>query len=228
MAEDFDEYGDSVEPEEGGNFLTKKVGPLPTWGWLLVAVAAWYVYKKGYLSSLTSGLTGSSTQTTNPTGDIIDPGVGQTPNDTIVTPNDPTVTPDDPTTVTPDDPINPKPAPANPSQVSRLKKRIKQLTATDTRLNKEVKTLKKGDKTDNKKIAQLTKKEKKEESQITKLQKKLASAVTKKPTVNSGGGAVKVTPAAKAVAALLGSQGHPTVSVPVKKAAPKVVAKKRG
>ena len=47
MAE-FDEYGNAeVEASEGGgNFMTKKLGPLPAWGWVAVVVGGAVIYMK--------------------------------------------------------------------------------------------------------------------------------------------------------------------------------------
>ena len=57
--------GQYSEPESGGNFLTKKMGPLPMWAWALIGVAGgYYVYKK---TNLLSSLTGSSTSNTTGT-----------------------------------------------------------------------------------------------------------------------------------------------------------------
>ena len=47
------------------NTLTKQVGPLPLWGWLVAVLGAWYVYSKyksGSSSSDTSGNTGTDGQ----------------------------------------------------------------------------------------------------------------------------------------------------------------------
>lgn len=57
---------------QGGNLLTRKIGPLPGWGWLAVALVAYYLYKK------TTGGGGSTTTstagTTPPVATITLPG----------------------------------------------------------------------------------------------------------------------------------------------------------
>ena len=41
----------------GGNILTKKMGPLPGWGWLVVFGVAYYLYKKYKAGSTTAATT---------------------------------------------------------------------------------------------------------------------------------------------------------------------------
>lgn len=55
-------------PSRGGNILTRKVGPLPLWGWMAVGLAAaiaYYLYNKNKAASSSSATsTGSTTSTT--------------------------------------------------------------------------------------------------------------------------------------------------------------------
>jgi hypothetical protein len=145
---DFDEYGDSVEPESSGGaagFFTKKVGPLPMYAWIVLGlIVAYFVWKKGLLSGLSSLGSSSSSTTTSPTGDIIDPGSdSSTPGET--TPEDK----GEPIQI--DDPV--PGATTNPSDLAKLRKRIKHLSANDVRLKKALKAAKKEDKRDDRKLA---------------------------------------------------------------------------
>lgn len=89
MAE-YDSYGDPVEEIQndgsGGNFLTKKYGPLPVWGWTILAAASVFVIYR--YTGLFGTSTGSATTTSNTTlpaatGDILNGGdSGQTPEET--------------------------------------------------------------------------------------------------------------------------------------------------
>jgi hypothetical protein len=68
------------------NFLTRKIGPLPAWGWLLVGVGGYFIYKK-YGSSLLGG--SSSSDTTSDNTGAQDTTLGttgsiDTPNDSLV------------------------------------------------------------------------------------------------------------------------------------------------
>ena len=70
--------GQFSEPAPEGNFLTKKLGPLPLWVWAIVGVAgAYIIMKKTSLfggsstgTSAAAGTTGTSSDTTGDTGTI--------------------------------------------------------------------------------------------------------------------------------------------------------------
>jgi hypothetical protein len=63
--------GDLSEGEGGGgNFLTKRLGPLPTYMWIIVVIAVYYLYRH-YISSGTSTATTTGT-TTDASGNPID------------------------------------------------------------------------------------------------------------------------------------------------------------
>ena len=59
------------KPQQGGSLLTRKFGPLPAWGWVVLAVGAYYLYKKfsGSSSSSTVGTT-AATITPAPQGTL--------------------------------------------------------------------------------------------------------------------------------------------------------------
>lgn len=57
--------GQYSEPESGGNFLTKKMGPLPIWAWAVIGVAGGYILLKK--TSLLSSLGGSGSSTSSGT-----------------------------------------------------------------------------------------------------------------------------------------------------------------
>lgn len=52
-------------PTKGGNVLTKKLGPLPGWAWVLAAVGGYYLYKKRQAAAAasTTGTTAATTST---------------------------------------------------------------------------------------------------------------------------------------------------------------------
>jgi hypothetical protein len=56
---------------DGGNFLTKKAGPLPVWGYIVVAVAAYLIYKKLSGSGTSSAGTAATTGTAAPATETI-------------------------------------------------------------------------------------------------------------------------------------------------------------
>jgi hypothetical protein len=58
--------------EKKGSGLTKKYGPLPVWGWLVVGIVAFYLYKKGSSTSTTG--TTSTAGTTPTTASVTLPG----------------------------------------------------------------------------------------------------------------------------------------------------------
>jgi hypothetical protein len=68
-----------------GSFFTRKVGPLPLWGWVAVALVGWYLYKKYSSGSTSSVLSGTTSSTSVPTETLTTPGgsysgpVGQAP-----------------------------------------------------------------------------------------------------------------------------------------------------
>lgn len=54
-------------PRPAGNPLTRKLGPLPMWAWLVLVVAAFYLYRRSHPSSGgTAGAGTSSTDAANP------------------------------------------------------------------------------------------------------------------------------------------------------------------
>ena len=146
MAE-FDDYGDPVVPDEGGgNFLTKKFGPLPMYVWVIIAlVAAYFIYKKG----LFSNLFGSSSTTSAGSSE------STTPEITTVDSTVPTSTDSGSTTTD---------TSANASLISKLKKRNQTLRA-------ELSTEKHSNAADEKTIHQQKKTIAKDKKIISKLKK---------------------------------------------------------
>lgn len=60
-------------PKKGGNFLTKKVGPIPMWGWIAAAGVgvAVFLYRKKAASAISAtGATGTATGTTTNAPDV--------------------------------------------------------------------------------------------------------------------------------------------------------------
>lgn len=53
--------GDPPEPRSAGNIFTEDLGPLPVWGWLVVAVAAVFLYRK-----IVGGGSSSSSSSSSP------------------------------------------------------------------------------------------------------------------------------------------------------------------
>lgn len=67
--------------EHGGNILTKRIGPLPVIGWVVVIIGAYLVYR--YIHNLNaSNATPSGTATDNAPIGSTDTGSGQTPGPT--------------------------------------------------------------------------------------------------------------------------------------------------
>jgi len=60
-------------PQDGGTGLKKKIGPLPLWGWLVVGLVAYYLYKKSQ-SAASSTSTTSTAGTTPQTATVTLPG----------------------------------------------------------------------------------------------------------------------------------------------------------
>lgn len=84
---EYDSYGDPVEEIKndgsGGNFLTKKYGPLPVWGWTILGAGSLYLlYRYGILGGTGTGSATTTSNTTLPasTSDITSGGdSGQSP-----------------------------------------------------------------------------------------------------------------------------------------------------
>lgn len=84
----------------GGSFLTQKAGPLPVWGWLVVAVVGIYLYRRISGSSSSSGSSGTvniPSETLQTPGGSYSGPVGGAPGSVT---NPVTPTPGSPTTLT--------------------------------------------------------------------------------------------------------------------------------
>lgn len=112
-------------PEQGqGSFLTRKVGPLPMWGWIAVAVVGFYLYSKitgsgASTSTAASGTTvpNQATETiTTPYGSYTGPAQGGIPQ-SILTGGGGVTTPSTPITSpsVPSMPVSPS-QPSTPTQ----------------------------------------------------------------------------------------------------------------
>jgi len=53
-------------PEQGGNILTRKMGPLPIWAWAGIALVAVYLYRR-YSGAASAATTTTAASTTQPT-----------------------------------------------------------------------------------------------------------------------------------------------------------------
>lgn len=69
---EYDASGTEEQDQNSGNFLTNRIGPLPMWGWLVVAVGSFVLYR--YLKNRNSN---STAGVTLPTGTLLD-GSGAT------------------------------------------------------------------------------------------------------------------------------------------------------
>lgn len=65
----------SQSKQGAGNLLTRKVGPLPGWGWLVVAIVGFYLWKKLQGGSSSSGTSSTGTSSSSPpTASVTLPG----------------------------------------------------------------------------------------------------------------------------------------------------------
>jgi hypothetical protein len=78
MADDMNEYdpsaGDISASDGGGNFLTKKLGPLPTWAWIAIGTVGGYFV----ISRMGKGSRTSNADSTPASGDTGDGMGGET------------------------------------------------------------------------------------------------------------------------------------------------------
>lgn len=110
------------DSSSGGHGLTKKVGPLPLWGWLVAGLVAYEVYKGNLLGSLT-GSSSTTTPTAVPAGTGGSGGYGgggSAGSSSAPPPPAPGTTTPPPTTTTPPTPTptpspSPTPTPSVPS-----------------------------------------------------------------------------------------------------------------